>query len=87
MDQVTPAGSHSWEVEGQDLTQAMGPGHLISWTLILTTAPPVRPKLCHSVLSQTHLSDEVPADLCLLVEEGQDVTQPVPDQRGLVVHG
>ena len=40
-----------------------------------------------SVLPRLHLSDEVPADLRLLVEEGQDVVQQVADQRGLVVHG
>jgi hypothetical protein len=32
------------------------------------------------VHATSYLSDEVPADLGLLVEEGQDVIQQVPDQ-------
>lgn len=48
---------------------------------------PNRPQGSHSVLPGCYLSDEVPADLRLLVEERQDVIQEVPYQWGLVVHG
>lgn len=47
---------------------------------------PNRPQGSHSVLPGCYLSDEVPADLRLLVEERQDVIQQVPYQRGLIVH-